>query len=83
MKAYGGGAFSLAEATGLEVDDIKELLNKEDSVYYKVKGYNDYVYKTVENMEEYSHKNYLPTRMLRGGVNGKRFDKEGYELSTD
>ena len=80
MKAYGGGAHSLAEATGLEVDDIKQLLSKEDRVYYKVKGYNDHVYKTLENMAEPSHKKYLPTRMQRGGVNGKRFDSQGYEL---
>lgn len=80
MKAYGGGPASLAEATGLEVEDVKELLNKEDSVYYKVKGYNDHVYSTLENTSDISHKNYLPTRMQRGGVNGKRFDAEGYEL---
>lgn len=80
MKAYGGGPVSLAEATGLDVNDVKELLNKEDSIYYKVKGYNDHVFEALEANTEASHKNYLPSRMLKGGINGKRFDSEGYEL---
>ena len=80
QKAYGAGARSLAESTGLHEEDVKELMDKEDKIYYKVKGYNAHVLQTVENNTEYSQKQSLPSFMLRGGVNGKRFDKDGYEL---
>lgn len=80
QKAYGAGARSLAESTGLLEDDIKQLMEKEDSIYYKVKGYNNHVASTVEYNTEYSTKMGIPSYLLRGGVNGKRFDSKGYEL---
>lgn len=80
QKAYGAGARSLAESTGLLEEDVKELMEKEDKIYYKVKGYNNYVAQTVENNTEYSTKMGIPSYLLRGGINGKRFDSEGYEL---
>lgn len=80
QKAYGAGAKSLAESTGLHIDDVKELLDKEDKIYYRVKAFNDYVYQQVENTAEYSHKDYIPALLKKGGKNGKRFDKSGYEL---
>ena len=80
QKAYGAGARSLAESTGLLEDDVKELMEKEDRIYYKVKGYNEHVLRTVENNTEYSTKMGIPSYLLRGGVNGKRFDAQGYEL---
>lgn len=80
QKAYGAGAKSLAESTGLHIDDVKELLDKEDKIYYRVKAFNDYVYQQVENTAEYSHKDYTPALLKKGGKNGKRFDKSGYEL---
>ena len=87
QKAYGAGARSLAESTGLLEEDVKELMEKEDKIYYKVKGYNNHVAQTVENNTEYSTKQGIPSYLQRGGVNGKRFDSKGYELlpikSTD
>jgi len=80
QKAYGAGARSLAESTGLLEDDVKELMEKEDKIYYKVKGYNAHVLSTVENNTEYSTKLGIPSYLLRGGINGKRFDSKGYEL---
>lgn len=80
QKAYGAGAYSLAESTGLEVDDVKELMQKEDNIYYRVKAFNEHVMQTVQNNTEYSTKKGLPSYLLRGGVNGKRFDNYGYEL---
>jgi DNA polymerase I-like protein with 3'-5' exonuclease and polymerase domains len=80
QKAYGAGARSLAESTGLAEDDIKQLMDKEDSIYFRVKGYNEHVSRTVENNTEYSTKKGIPSYLLRGGVNGKRFDSQGYEL---
>jgi DNA polymerase I-like protein with 3'-5' exonuclease and polymerase domains len=80
QKAYGAGARSLAESTGLLEDDVKELMDKEDKIYYKVKGYNAHVLSTVENNTEHSTKMGIPSYLLRGGVNGKRFDQSGYEL---
>lgn len=80
QKAYGAGARSLAESTGLLEDDVKELMDKEDRIYYKVKGYNQHVLQTVENNTEHSTKLGIPSYLLRGGINGKRFDSNGYEL---
>lgn len=80
QKAYGAGPKSLSESTGLDIEDVKELLNKEDQIYYRVKAFNDYVYQQVENTAEYSHANNLPELLKKGGVNGKRFTKDGYEL---
>lgn len=80
QKAYGAGAKKLAESTGLHLDDVKELLEKEDSIYYRVKAFNDHVAQQAENSAEYSHSNHIPKALKKGGIHGKRFSKEGYEL---
>lgn len=73
QKAYGAGPKSLSESTGLDIDDVKELLEKEDSIYYRVKAFNDHVATTVENNTDYSQWNHIPEMLKKGGVNGKRF----------
>lgn len=80
QKAYGAGPKKLAESTGLHLEDVKELLNKEDSIYYRVKAFNDHVAKQAENTAEYSHSNHIPKALKKGGIHGKRFNREGYEL---
>ena len=80
QKAYGAGPKKLAESTGLHLDDVKELLDKEDSIYYRVKAFNDYVYQTVENTSEYSRAQHIPRALKKAGKYGKRFDKKGYEI---
>jgi DNA polymerase I-like protein with 3'-5' exonuclease and polymerase domains len=72
-KAYGGGAKSLAEATELDEEEVKKILDQEDRTYSTVKSFNDYVYSQVENNQEPSLAKHLPAIKKKGGINGKRF----------
>lgn len=80
QKAYGAGANKLAESTGLHIDDVKELLAKEDSIYYRVKAFNDHVAQCVQASAEPSLSKHIPRALKKGGIHGKRFNKDGYEL---
>lgn len=80
QKAYGASYKSLARTTGLEEDLVKEIFDKEDKIYWRVKGFNDHVFSQVEQTAEPSHANHIPEVLKKGGVNGKRFNKEGFEL---
>lgn len=53
-KAYGGGARSLAEAEGLEVEDVQAIFDEEDRVYWKVKEFNDELFEGLKDKQELS-----------------------------
>lgn len=47
--AYGAGKFTIAESTGMSIDDVEQLMEIEDKMYPGVSQFNNKVKETVED----------------------------------
>ena len=48
QRAYGAGAAAISEATGLDIDTVKDLIEAEEKMYPGVARFNEMVEKTVQ-----------------------------------
>lgn len=74
QKAYGAGAYSIAASTGIPIEDIKEFIKAEDTMYSGVVKFNDHVMSTIK-------KNRIITSNILE-VDGKKFNQGvGYYIA--
>lgn len=74
-RAYGGGAKSLAEAEGLDIEDVKAIFQGQEEAYYEVKNFMDKLYKNLSVNQQLSKEEHFG----RQSKLGRRF-KHGIEL---
>jgi len=74
-RAYGGGAASLAEAEGLDIDDVKTIFASQDEIYSGVKAFNDKLYANLSENQQLSREMHFS----KSSKGGRRF-QAGLEL---
>lgn len=77
QKAYGASAEKLAETTGIALDKVKMIFNKENEEYWGVAVWEkDVVERQVKTNIEVSYKCMLAERDTKPSKDGRRFDGE-------
>lgn len=79
QKAYGASPNSLSKSTGLDVEVIKKIFEKEDINYPGVKDFNDRVMSNVIENKHYSYAKHIPAARKGNKKESKKFFR-GMEL---